>query len=317
MKGRAARNLLTASAVCLLLAYLLVGPIASASNPAAGWPAPGQAYSNTSWALGVVVPEGAALANGGTLHWEEVGNVTAEFTLPNISLPDRTIYAVVSVMTDTGAVLQGAAGVRGNGSAWLAFSWTIPDVNAVLLTYHWILTASLPDMPPRSNVSISIFDTSGQWSIRVESTGGSVVGAFPEGLGPSLKPGDQEVFSLESYSRSVATFRGMGNLTLTSLVMDGARVAGGAYAYSEWDPNHSPLFVVGSSGASPPSFISVGERADGSFVWGYGQVWKGGGNANLAAESLVTVLLTVLAAVGLVSWERWKRRRRRAEPPAG
>jgi hypothetical protein len=236
-----------------------------------------QSYGSVSWALGIVAPEGAPLQGGGSVHWNEVSNVSAEVVLPNISSPDRPVYAVVSVMTEGGQVLQAAAGAYPNGTGWLAYSLYIQNANEVPIVYQWVLNASVPRMAPGAEISVSIFLTSGHWSVRVVNidTGSAVERPFPQGISSTLATGDQEVFALESYSTSPSTFRDMGNLTLLSLSLNGDVVTGGLYAYGDWVPDRNPVFAVGSYGASPPTFISVEQGAGPAVVWAYGTSWNG------------------------------------------
>jgi len=232
-------------------------------------------YPNSSWAIGVVVPEGAQLAGGGNVQWEAITNVTASLVLPNIESPDGIVYVVLSVMTSDGSVLQAAEGALPNRSGWLAFAWSVQGADSSTLSYQWVLNASTPEMSPLSNISISIFRTPELWELKVTNvgTGSSVEKSFPPGPASALKAGDQEVFALESYSRTLATFQSMGNLTLNSILLDGKKVTNGCYLYGGWDMIHNPLFVVGSSGSSPPSFIQAGEGSPGSFFWDYMGVW--------------------------------------------
>jgi len=236
---------------------------------------PGAVYPNSSWAIGVVVPEGVHTLGGGSVQWEGITNVTASIALPDIESPDRIVYAILSVMTSDGSVLQAAAGALPNTTAWHGFAWSVQGADSSTPSYQWVLNASNPEMSPLSNISLSIFLASGQWGLRITDagTGSSVEKSFPAGPAPALKAGDQEVFALESYSRTLATFRSMGNLTLYSISLDGKKVTGGCYLYSDWDMVHNPLFVVGSSGSSPPSFIYAGEGPTGSFFWDYAGVW--------------------------------------------
>jgi hypothetical protein len=284
---------------------LLMNPAyaeASAQAPAA---ASGQsnaaiaAYPNTSWALGVVVPEGAGLQDGGKLRWEGVSNVTAAVTLPNITLPDRITYVVLSVMTSDGSVLQAAAGVYPNRSSWLAYSWFVPNINTVHLTYQWVLNASEPQMAQDSRIAITIYQASGLWKLRVVNldTGASIDRSFPSGSASSIMVGDQEVFALESYSRSEATFQDMGNLTLSSLLVDGQKVTGGLYSYGNWDPSHNPVFIVGSSGTTPPTFLHLQQLEGGAIVWGFSSVWEGNLDGNLGGVWLGIVGLLVIAGL--------------------
>jgi hypothetical protein len=271
--------------------------------------ASGQPYPTTSWAIGLVVPEGASLQGGGKVRWEGVNNLTAAVTLPNITLPDEIIYAVVSVMTSDGSVLQAAAGIWPNDSNWFAYAWLIPSSTSVPLVYQWVLNGSEPAMAPGANISISIYRVSGSWNLRVtdEETDAGLTRQFPSGIGQSVMVGDQEAFALESYSRSGATFQDMGNLTLTGVFLDGLKVTGGVYAYSDWDPTHNPLFSVGSAGVTPPSFVSLGQAKDGSFVWGYETLWKSPNDTLATVETLLVLVSVVLGVVGVVLWKTRKR----------
>lgn len=240
------------------------------------------------------MPEGAQLAEGGNVQWEAVTNVTASLVLPNIESPDGIVYVVLSVMTSDGSVLQAAEGALPNRSGWFAFAWSIQGADSRTLSYQWVLNASTPEMSPRSNISISIFRTSEVWELKVTNFGArsSVEKSFPTGPAAALKTGDQEVFALESYSRTVTTFQSMGNLTLNSILLNGKKVTNGCYLYGGWDMVHNPLFVVGSSGSSPPSFIQAGEGSPGSFFWDYVRVWE-------AQESTLGGLVEVLAAASV------------------
>lgn len=288
----------------LILAVLglLLPPAAEAAPRLSAVAASQGAFTGTSWALGLVVPEGSSLQGGASLKWEEVGNLTAVFSLPNITLPDGVVYAVVSVMTSDGTVLQAATGIGTNCSAWQAYSWAIRGLKTGSLAYSWILNATGPRMEPSADVAISIFRTTDGWELRIldRTTNASVERSFPQGLGSSLKQGDQEVFSLESYSRSAATFRSMGNLTLRALLLDGAEVSGGVYSYGEWDPNHNPLFVVGSSGSNPPYFISLRQVGDGSYAWAYTTSWKSSGGPPIGVTAFFAVLLVGVLVVARV-----------------
>jgi hypothetical protein len=297
------RSLLAKLSVAAALFLLVLQPESWAATLVAS---PDQAYPNTSWAIGVVVPEGAGLQGGGSVKWESITNVTAQVTLPNITLPDGVIYAVLSVMTDDGVVLQAAAGISPNSSSWLAYSWSVANSNSGEFTYNWVLNGSEPTMPPDGNVSMSIFQAARIWEFRVSDsdTNSSVVERFPSGISPSLKVGDQEVFALESYSRAGTTFQSMGNLTLHSLLLNGQKVVSRVYTYSQWDPDHNPVFVVGSSGTSPPSFMYIGQTAGGSFFWDYVGIWKVTGDPLVALiEILVLVMLIVaLSLLGTAIW---------------
>ena len=268
-------------------------------------------YPAASWAVGVVAPEGAKLADGETLHWEDVSNVTIFAVLPNISLPDGIVYAVASVMTQGGTVLQAAAGVYPNSSSWLSYSWCVPDINLVPVTYRWILNGSGPEMAPGSPVTISMFRESGVWNLRIEdvTSGSSVERAFPVAAGDQLKGGDQEVFALESYSRTPSTFQDMGNFTLLGLYVDQEAVTGGLYSYSDWNTLHNPVFVVGSYRASAPGFISIEGESDGSVVWSYDAAWQNRG-ASISNVEIAMVVRAVasLSAAAVGVWTLGRRR---------
>ncbi len=282
--------------VFLVAAMLVVSASASASaaDPAGSGK---QSFPTTSWALGVVVPNGAGLQGGGKLNWEGVANLTAAVTLPSIALPDAIVYAVMSVMASDGSVMQTAAGVYPNRTVWLAYAWSIPGSTPP--TYQWMLNGSAPQMPPGANISMSIFTVQGGWGLRVSDrdTGDFVYRQFPSGIPPALKAGDQEVFALESYSRSGATFQRMGNLTLHGILVDGEKVTSGFYAYGDWDPTHDPVFVVGSSGATPPSFISLDRIGSGSFAWGFAGFWGTSVVDYSGLEAAGVVLLAVGGAL--------------------
>ncbi len=282
--------------VWLILMPAATGPLAPLQLAANT----GAAYPTTSWALGLVVPEGAPL-QGGVVRWGSVTNVTARVTLPNMTGPDGIVYAVLSVMTSDGSVLQGAVGAGPGRSGWMVYSWFIQGVGSGPLTYRWILNSSGPTIAPADNVSMSIYSASGRWSVRVEElgSGASVQEQFPAGTAPSLRSGDQEVFALEAYTRTGSAFRNMGNLTLNALLLDGRKVTGGFYIYGQWDPLHSPIFVVGSSGSSPPPFIYVGRGEAGSLFWSYSGVWLPQGN-QLGGTGVIMVA-ALLAAAGAVA----------------
>lgn len=273
------------------------------------------AYANSSWAIGVVVPEGAGFLGGNGVHWEGVNNVTASLVLPDISSPDRTVYAILSVMTSDGSVLQAAAGAVPNRTGWFGFAWLVQGADSGAPTYVWVLNASGPAMSPGTDVSISLFHASGAWSLRVTDvdTGLKVVESFPAGPSSTLKVGDQEVFALESYSRNLGTFSGMGNLTLNSLWLNGKMVASGCYLYADWDMVHNPLFVVGSSGSSPPSFMNAKVGASGSYVWSYSGVWGAQDDPVVGAAQVLdaVALAGAIALVTLGAW--WVMRRRHSE----
>ena len=309
---RTTRQAIASVALLILALSVPGGPgAASASRPG------GAAYPSTSWALGVVIPEGAGLQGGGSLRWEDATNVSASVTLPDIVGPDGIVYGVMSVMAQGGAVMQAAAGVYPNMSLWLAYSWFIPNIDAVPLTYAWVLNGSNPQMAAGASVSMSIFRSAETWEVRIldRGTGSSVVRAFPLEVGAVLLAGDQEVFALESYTRSSATFEEMGNLTLSGVSIDGQKVVGGFYTYSNWNPNRQPVFGVGSAGVSPPGFISLESGTNGSFEWGFAGVTSSAGPwypGVFGASLVLALLVPVATVVAVVAW--MTRTGRRAKP---
>lgn len=316
MKVRSVKILLSLLAACMVVSAgawptSSQGPVTTQPYPSPkGFPA-------SSWALGVVVPEGAVMTGGGVLHWEEVGNVTALLTLPLIGAPDLPVYAVVSLMMKDESVLQVAAGIPHNGTTWSVYADYDRDAGSVSPTYEQVLNSSQPQMSPGASVLISIFRSSaGVWSLKVEDvkSGAVVTKAFPASA-PALKRGDQEVFALESYSKNQTTFQNMGHLSLNALFIDGESVGGGLYPYGDWSPNHDPLFVVGSLGTSPPLFISL-VLGTSLAVWSFDTQWESNtlSHSPLTAASLVLSLalgLTVVAASAVLM--AWTRRRVEAE----
>ena len=299
MRERVPLGLAMATVVLLLLG---TSGLALGESSSGGQAQLGGGFPSTSWALGVVVPEGSGLQGGGSLRWQEATNVTALVTLPDISSPDRIVYVVMSLMAQDGSVMQASAGVYPNSSVWMAYSWFIPNALSVPLTYLWLLNSSGPQMVPGAQVSISILRSDGTWGLKIldMGTGGSVFRSFPATVSPSLKAGDQEVFALESYSRAEGTFQRMGNLTLSSLEVDGQKVIGGFYTYGDWQPNHEPLFEVGSAGSSPPPFVSLVEGVDGSFVWTYTAVWATLGSWYPWAFGVGSLSLLLLGSISVV-----------------
>lgn len=300
--GRTTLGVVALSLCLFLLSTTSLAAVGPTNGTASQGAAVGWGYPTNSWGLGVVVPEGASLQGGTKLLWEEVGNVTAMVTLPNIIHPDGIVYAVLSLMAEDGSVLQVAAGVYPNSSSWLAYSWYIGNIGTIPLSYTWILNSSEPRMTTGDLVSMSIFRSQGAWRLEVAdlATGGSVERPFPSAA-PSLRVGDQEVFAFESYSRTAATFQNMGNLTLNSLLVDGQRVVGGFYSYAVWDPNRNPVFAVGGSGTSPPDFIFLQQPVAGTFVWGYSGSWEGTGAASVGMVGAGVLALLIGAALAAVA----------------
>ena len=279
----------------LMVACLPVGRVNGSTNSSGG------TYTRPSWALGVVLPEGAKLEGGGGLSWENVRNVTVLVTLPTIDLPSDAVYAVLSLMISDGVVLQVASGIYPSNSTWLVYSMYIADVLQVPQHYTWVLNSSAPQAQPGDSEVISIFLSQvGGWSFRVADPERDSSIQLPFGL-PSDQPpkaGDQEFFALESYSWNSSTFEAMGSMTLESTFLDGRTVSSGMYLYSNWDMIHSPLFVVG--GSTPPGFVSVGLNGS-TAMWSYGGTWQGniqtGYDTPIAMTFLVGLAVSIAAVV--------------------
>jgi hypothetical protein len=294
---------------------LVLSPPLGAISPSAGgsggvkdnW---SRAYS--SWALGIVVPDGAKLEGGGVVSWRAETNITALVHLPNVTRPDGITYIVLSAMGNDRTVFQVAVGIWPSSSLWSVYSWFITGVDSQSPTYKWVANGTGQQMSPSDLLSISIFLGPSAWLYGVAdyNTSGFWEGFFPGASARSFDSGDQEVVSLESYSRSTSTFHDMGNLTLESLYVDGERILGGWYSYSGWDPQHNPLFTVGGSAA--PLFISFASNARGGAVWSYSPEWTGGRADPFTAPIAAGVIATVLAVCVYLALRRNPKKARMA-----
>ena len=272
-----------------------------------------KSYSQ-SWALGVVVPDGAELSGGAALSWADVSNITAVVRLPNITEPAGVTYLVLSAEGDDDAVLQVAVGVWPGGSSWSAYSWYITGLGTSSPAYRWLMNSSTPSMAPGDVVSISTSVREGAWGtgVRDLNTSQGRTGSLPSSTLTRFRSGDQEVFALESYTRSFTTFEDMGNATLLSLSADGTGIVGGWYAYGGWDPAHAPLFEVGS--ATPPTFVSLGAGGRGMAGWSYDAQWRGAiGTASTLPVDLAFAALAALVPVTFVIGRRLGRRSKEAK----
>jgi hypothetical protein len=141
---------------------------------------------------------------------------------------------------------------------------------------------------------MSLFRTAEGWGYGLAAVGQGqeAVGAFPGAPLAPFKVGDQEAFALESYTSNSSVLSSMGNLTLAAAEVDGARVVGGTYLFTDWDPSHNPLFVVG--GQRAPGRVAVRVNGDGSVVWSYSPAWSGGGPT--VPVTLVAALVALAAA---------------------
>lgn len=254
-------------------------------------------YSNSgSWGLGVVIPQGAEMAGDSTVRWQNANNITALVHLPEINMTDAPIFVVVSLMTSTGSVIQAAAGLYQNASTWESYSMYIQNPLAYPQTYKPIPAVNQSPIAAGGNISISIFLSSGVWNMKLSDldTDKSTNAIFNSSLSQTLKDGDQEVFTLESYSSNSSIFENMTNLTLYSVLINGQRVLGGWYYYGSWEMSHNPLFIVG--GLNPPSFISVQEGGSSSSIWSYSTTWS---SVNYGAPVDLRLLIVVLLGFAL------------------
>jgi hypothetical protein len=287
----------------LLTASFPIGQIAFSTA------ATSAAFQQPSWGSGVVLPEGSKLEGGGALSWANARNITVVVQLPEIEFPSQTVYAIESVMTEDGTVLQVAAGIYPGNSGWLVYSMYIADVSQEPQRYIWVVNSSLPRAAPGDIESISVYRSQNEgWSFRVADmrTSSEVQHSFDLSSNQPIKPGDQELFALESYSWDYSTFEQMGSMALESIFVDGQRVSGGLYSYSGWDLVHSPLFIVG--GAAPPQFISLGLNGSSEASWSYAEVWQG--DIQVGFNLAVVAVLSVLPGVALLLIILDHRRRR-------
>ena len=299
LASRLAKHVLTLLCIALMLPS---GSATAAQAPSSGGQkALQQEYAQNSWGLGVVVPDGSTLSGGGIVNWAAVTNVTAVVQIPEITNTSATIYAVVSLMTQDGVVLQTAFGIYPGNNSWLVYSMFIENINQIPQHYIWAVNSSEPAAESGDVVTISIYQSPGPvWSFRAFNlnTSLSIDGTFGAGTTELPKRGDQEAFALESYTSDSSTFQNMGNMTLSSLLIDGKRVASGWYLFADWDMVHNPLFVVG--GAAPPAFIDVSISSDGRAVWYFSENWTGNGQIDETGPILVAAVILLGAALSAV-----------------
>ena len=230
--------------------------------------------SGSSWAIGVVVPEGSTLSNETKVNWNEIRNVTAIFNIPDISSTDGTIYAIMSLMTENGSIIQVAAGLYPNSSCWLPYATYISNPNSYPQSYCQIQIPNQRKMFPGDLISISIYLLNAQWWFRINdiTRNYSMISYFNYNISDTLKNGGQYVFALESYTSNSSVFESMSNMTLEGLFLNGAKVTGGWYLYTTWNNENFPLFIVG--GATPPQFIEASFTGNGSIAWSYDSEWS-------------------------------------------
>jgi hypothetical protein len=273
----------------------------------------GEYHSAGSWALGVVVPEVAPSATGGGASWETVNNVTITMKLPDIRQTDGTTYAILSLMANDGSILQLAAGLLPNASAWGTYAMWIQNPSSYPQQYRTVLNASTPGFAIGTNVSLEMYLAGGKWAFlaRAVGTNLTVRSILSQDLSTSLRGGDQEVFALESYSFDSDVFADMGNLTLSSILLNGHKVTSGIYFYNGgWNPSHSPLFAVG--GATPPGFILISSCDGNVACWSFRSLWSGPPGSPVAQGMTIAVIGVALVAAGIAVSAAVLERRRQA-----
>jgi len=228
-----------------------------------------------SWALGVVVPEGAALASSRRVSWQTTSNLSASARLPALNTTDGTILLALSAMVGDSSVIQAAAGLFPGSNTWRALAWFVPDIGATPQAYEWTLNSTESRMKPGALVSLSLFREGGVWHYGIldDESGLGDFGPFTNAPRSSFKVGDQEVFALESYTSNDTVLSRMGSAILRSIYLDGDRVTGGFYYLNNWDPAHHPLFVAG--GLQAPTSITLQSFPNGTVAWGYSAGWQG------------------------------------------
>ncbi|MEM3810720.1 MAG: hypothetical protein QXV38_00270 [Conexivisphaerales archaeon] len=249
--------------------------------------------SEGSWAVGVVVPENSELAEGGKLNCNSVRNVTALFNLPNISVTDGTIYAIMSLMAENGSIVQVAAGLCPN-SSWLVYAMYILNPNSYPQVYRQATMPREISMLPGDLLSMSIYFSGGKWWFTVKdiTRNASAISYFNACLPGELKKGDQYVFALESYSFNSSVFKSMSNMTLYGLFLNGREVESGWYLYTTWNNENFPLFIVG--GATPPSFISASFTGSATVTWSFVSPWSARVPSSIPFSLVVDVLVAAV-----------------------
>jgi hypothetical protein len=306
LKSRTATPILVAVAVFLLLPHSQPGAFGTAAPV-------GQYSPASSWAIGAVVPENAPLSNGGTVTWENVSNVTVLLRLPAMNQTDGTIYAILSVMTRDGAILQMASGLLPNATGWGTYAMWIARPEAYPQEYKTLLEVNTLPLAPGALVTLSIYSQGGVWNFAAASPGAAqpIRTTLSANVSSMLKPGDQEVFALESYSTTSSVFADMGNMTLYSIQLDGQRVTGGWYLYGGgWNPSHNPLFVVG--GSDPPSFMTAQGCSPYVSCWSFRSQWAGVVASPYPSSDVLFVLAGTVTIVVIALAIAMTKRRRRA-----
>lgn len=257
------------------------------------------------WALGIVVPDGAPLSDGGAVKWDSSSNLTVVLTIPRINKTDATIYAIVSVMTESGVVLQAAVGIEKNDYCWRSYSMYVRGVYGGNKEYVPILLGTSPSFLPGDTAIISIYsdlsDKSPSWFVRIinVSSRKEIVAQLFSDRSSRFMKGDHEVVALESYTKNEDVFRNMGEMVLESIFIDGGRVMGGWYVSDGQVFMSNLLFEVGA-GEPVPNFLYVVDSDSSSVVWGYSRgSWMSTGNDSYIL--LLSVLLSILVIIFVVT----------------
>lgn len=203
-------------------------------------------------------------------------------------------------MTQDGTVLQAAFGIYPGNASWLVFAMFIRNINEIPQHYVWVTNSSGPAAKAGDLVVISIYQAEEVWGFGVANLNDSLTSKESFGAATTETPrqGDQEIFALESYSSDTSTFQNMGNMTLESLYINEKRLVSGWYLYSEWDPLHNPLFVVG--GAPLLSLLDASFLGNGRVVWFYSEPWTDIGQISETIPTAVAVFILLGAALTAV-----------------
>lgn len=250
-----------------------------------------------SWGLGLTIPSGSILEDGGVVEWSRHSNVTVVLTLPNISYTDRTIYFIASIMTCGKTIIQAAVGIQPNNTYWTSNFMYVTNVYQRNKTYFPVLLYSPPYVYPSEKVSISIYykqdrsGSDGSWvsSITNLSTSEKIEVEITKDNCSTFIDGEQEVVAFESYTSNEEVFKSMGEAALHSILVDGKKVLGGWYIDDGQVFDKNPLFEVG--GGQVPPFISIKIYGDGAATWIYSKpTWS-----NFLEPSYLVMFFSILA----------------------
>lgn len=261
--------------------------------------------SGRPWALGLTLPDGCPLDDGGVLSWSSSRNLTVVVTIPNINYTDNTVYVIVSAMTMSDTVLQVAAGIEPGLDHWSTYVMYVTGVYGSRSEYHLVAYRAAPHPAPGSRLSLSIYSVmqgpNPAWFGEVydHSSGEREVFAIVADGSSYFRSGGQEVVALESYTSSEEVFAGMRGMILHGIFVDGRRVVGGWYVDDGQVFYRESLFVVGG-GAPVPGFISISFLRSGEAVWAYSPTsWEASGSValNLIPFLLVLAILAIFVII--------------------